>query len=439
MPNPFNLNNMFYDSCLNNSGQFRNQSQISSTSTLVSSITYIFGKLKVKGIVVSDSFYLTDHYSAAYKDFFSMCSGTLCIYKSGSVRPEWEKTLFCPLLMWISMKHKTLPFDAVVAATDDIKLILSLASFSDIEVDFCKLEVTNSIAGSKLLSFNLLLDLMSEFHKPFMLMLGLSIVPPKMLHYKGTSALYFCLSNNDECVVFLTAAYITHPPAVYTYTGMSHLHPRQLGEFVKGKNAVVINLCKYTQYEVEKATRMINDLNKLHDEITKCRTNLNLCIISFILHAEPIVVISRPTEFTHDWAFIQIYHKKIDWSTFSKNNIYISGNLSPSDFGKFLFLQLKDQAGYEYLDDRLLQASGIMKDNEIHQLQHLNIHSEKAFLVVKNSLTIGTIISCANRLESFTYSYAIYSTKYISIEVAILSYTDNGKLCGPFSALRDLF
>ncbi|KAG8894194.1 hypothetical protein FRC01_013119 [Tulasnella sp. 417] len=101
-----------------------------------------------------------------------------------------------------------------------------------------------------------------------------------------------------------------------------------------------------------------------------------------------------------------------------------------------MFPQPEDQAGYEYLDDGLLPVFGVVKDNEIRQPQHRDVHGEKALLVVKNDLATGTTVGRANGLESFTRVYADsdYGIKHTSIEVAILSYD---KLRGPFSAPGD--
>ncbi|KAG7442270.1 uncharacterized protein BT62DRAFT_973805 [Guyanagaster necrorhizus] len=526
-PNPFNLDEVFYDSCLYIPAQFGNEPPIASTSTLVPPTVYTFGKCE--GDI--DSSRLTDHYPAAYKDFFGTPSGAPCIYKSGPAWPErpgphaqrfirearpvyghpiagswleigteiyksldshgvmWtsidpvafanagEKTPFCPLLMWIGVKHKTLPFDAAVAAADAIKLILSLAGFPDIEVAFRESEVTHSVGGPKLLPFTPLFDRIPKFRKPFTPTLGLSIAPLKTPHYEGTGALYFRLGkDDDERVVLLTAAHVARPPA-YAYMGTLRQHTRQqhehivalgcmgywnainammdtigdlarsikvwnkvisrLGEFVEGEDAAVTDSRKYTQRDVEKAMRIIDNLNKLHDEVTKRRTHPDLRIIGFVLHAEPIVVADGPTEFTHDWAFIQLYPEKIDWSTFPGNKVYIGGNLSVPDFRNFLFPQPKDKVGYEYPDDGLLQAFGVVKDDEIRQPQHLDIHGEKALLVVKNGPTTGTTVGRVNGLESFTRVYTDYSAKYVSIEVAILPYTDNKKLPSSFSAPGD--
>jgi hypothetical protein len=99
-----------------------------------------------------------------------------------------------------------------------------------------------------------------------------------------------------------------------------------------------------------------------------------------------------------------------------------------------MFPQPEDQAGYQYPDDGLLQAYGVVKDDEIRQPQHLDVHREKALLVVKNGLTTGTTIGRANGLESFTRVYTDYGIEHTSIETAILPYD---KQRGPFSAPGD--
>jgi hypothetical protein len=133
-----------------------------------------------------------------------------------------EKTLFCQLLIRVGVKHKTLSFEEAVAAADTIKGILSLAGFPEIKVAFCESEVTHSVGGPKLLSLNPLIDPIPKFHKPFTPMLGFSIMPLKRPHYKGTGALYFHLSKDNNCIVLLTTVHITYPPSVYPNMGMSY-------------------------------------------------------------------------------------------------------------------------------------------------------------------------------------------------------------------------
>ncbi|KAG8893234.1 hypothetical protein FRB99_002117, partial [Tulasnella sp. 403] len=527
--NVFNLDNEFYEECVDISTQLRNQSSISTASTPVPPTAYTFGKLDSnKGSVVSDSSRLTDNYPAAYKDFFGLPSGAPCIYKSGPAWPErkgpqaqryarearpiyghpiadswlkigadiyklldsrnvkWtsidpvafanagEKTPFCPLLMWIGVRHETLLFDDAVAAARSIKDILSQAGFPDIEVAFRESEVTHSVAGPKLLPFNPLTDPIPEFRKPFTPTLGLSIAPLKTPHYEGTGALYFRLSKDNKRVAVLTAAHVARPPPAHANTGMTRKktsQPREeivalgtmgyqnatnammatigglarsvkvwnkviarLGDFVEGEPVATTEKRQENQREVEKATKTIGHLNKLHDEVTKRRTNPDKRIIGYVLYADPIVAFDQPSGYTRDWAFIELYNEKIDWKNFLGNKVYIGGNLSPSDFGKFMFPQPEDQADYEYPDDGLLQVFGVVKDNEIRQPQHLDANGEKVILVVKNGLATGTTIGRVNGLESYTRVYPDYGIEKTSIETAILPYD---RQRGAFSAPGD--
>ena len=99
-----------------------------------------------------------------------------------------------------------------------------------------------------------------------------------------------------------------------------------------------------------------------------------------------------------------------------------------------MFPQPEDQTDYEYPDDGLLQAFGVVKDEEIRQPQHLDIHGEKSLLVVKNGLATGTTVGRANGLDSFTRVYLDNGIEHTSIETAILPY--DKKHC-PFSAPGD--
>ena len=97
----------------------------------------------------------------------------------------------------------------------------------------------------------------------------------------------------------------------------------RLGEYINGEDAAVTEKREENWREVEKATKMIDNLNELHGEVTKHRTNPDQRIIGFVLHAEPVVVADGLNRFTHDWAFIQLYNEKIDWNTFLGNKVYV--------------------------------------------------------------------------------------------------------------------
>ena len=111
------------------------------------------------------------------------------------------------------------------------------------------------------------------------------------------------------------------------------------------------------------------------------------------------------------------------------NYLPAGGNLSLPDFGRLLLSQPEDWAVYKYPDDGLLQAFGVVKDDEIRQPQHLNVYGEKTLLVVKNGLATGTTIGRANGVFSIVRDYfndpSVYQT---SMEWGIINYDSKSEV-----------
>ena len=93
-----------------------------------------------------------------------------------------------------------------------------------------------------------------------------------------------------------------------------------------------------------------------------------------------------------------------------------------------------NQANYEYPQDGLLQANGVVQDDEFRDPQHLDVHGEKCLLVVKNGLITGTTVGRVNGLESFIRTYDDDGVEHTSIEFAVLPYD---KKRGKFSGAGD--
>ncbi|KAG0633889.1 hypothetical protein HOY80DRAFT_1102268 [Tuber brumale] len=386
-----------------------------------------------------------------------------------------EAKPFCSLILSIGVKPYSLLYDAAVTAAAAVKEILAEAGFPSIEVAFVESVVTRSVAaGPKLLSFDPVLDDVPDLRKPFTTALGLSIAPLKYPNFEGTAALYFRLSRDDKRTAILTCAHVACPPSIHANMGMIRRNTSQarvefialgnvgynnaikammgtigdrlhsieisnkvlskLGDPVELENKKVTQRRKEYMELVEKATQEIKEVNALHDEVTKRRTTPDQCVIGFLLHSEKVEVSAIPHGFTKDWALIELYNEKIDWSTFNGNKVYVGGNLTPADFCNTMFPQVIDQADYQYPVDGLLQAYGVVQDDEIRNPQHLDVHGEKCLLVVKNGLTSGTTVGRANGLESFTRIYSDWGIEQTSIEIAVLTYN---KTRGKFSAAGD--
>ncbi|KAI9778209.1 MAG: hypothetical protein M1839_008326 [Geoglossum umbratile] len=382
---------------------------------------------------------------------------------------------FCSLILSIGVKPHSLLYDSAVAAAAVVKEILAEAGFPTIEVAFVESVVTRSIAaGPKLLSFNPLLDPVPDLQKPFTAALGLPIAPLKYPHFEGTAALYFRLDKDNRRIAILTCAHVARPTPIYANTGMTRKNERRpreeiialgntgyinavkamidttgnlihsieiwnkvlakLGKPVEGENSEVAERREELLELVARATKKIEKVNMIHDEVTKRHATPDQRVLGFVLHSEKIEVSVEPHNFIKDWALIEVYTEKIDWSTFKGNKVYVGSNISITDFGDTMFPHPEDRANYQYPIDDLLQAYGIVKDAEIRDPQQLDIHGEKCLLVVKNGLTTGTTFGRTNGLESFTRTYNGHSIEHTSIEIAVLPYD---KTRGKFSHAGD--
>ncbi|KAH7882030.1 hypothetical protein F5I97DRAFT_1832632 [Phlebopus sp. FC_14] len=407
-----------------------------------------------------------------------------------------EAKPFCPLIICVGVNPGSLTYDTAVAAAAVVKNILTEADFPDIEVAFVESVVTRS-AGPKLLSFNPLLDRVPDLRKPFTPALGLSIAPRKSPYYEGTAALYFRLSNDDDRVMVLTCAHVARPPPVIPNTGMTQKKGsqrreeivalgtmgydnavkammatigdrlqsidawnnalRRLGDPVEGESEEVAERRNEYLDLVAKATREIQRVKELHSEVIENYTTLDQRTIGFVLHSEKIEVSVEPYKFTKDWALIELYKDKIDWTTFKGNKLWVGtsfsmslspspslsslvafsiccGKLSISEYGNTMFPQPQDRKNYSYPEDGLIQAYGVVQEAEMHNPQHLDVHGEKCLLVVKNGLSTGTTVGRVNGLESFRRIYKEYGISQKYLEIAVLPYD---KAHGKFSDVGD--
>lgn len=89
-----------------------------------------------------------------------------------------------------------------------------------------------------------------------------------------------------------------------------------LGEHVEGEDNKVSEKCREYMKLVEKETKKIEDVKMLQNKVTKNHTTPKEHVIGFLLHSEKIEVSIDPGCYTNDWALIELYEEKIDWSMF---------------------------------------------------------------------------------------------------------------------------
>ena len=208
----------------------------------------------------------------------------------------------------------------------------------------------------------------------------------------------------------------------------------------------------------ERAARATEDVNEIHDEVTKHWTTPNLRMVGYVVHAPAIAVDDGPNHFTRDWALIDLYSEKIDWDTFQGNKVYVGtfpsylGNtvpsfsvcvcvyiypgvkIPPTDFVLMIYPHPQGQSDFEYPPGGLLQVKGAVKDDEIRKPQQLDANGEKCLIVVKNGKATGTTLGRLAGMESFIRTYPEYGIKKTAIGIAIYPYSNKD---GAFSAPGD--
>ncbi|KAJ3715490.1 hypothetical protein C8R42DRAFT_698343 [Lentinula raphanica] len=373
---------------------------------------------------------------------------------------EGEAKPFCPFVISIGVKPHSLLYDAAVVAAETVQKILADAGFPTIEVAFVESVVSRS---AKPLPFDPLHDIIPELRKPFTTALGLPIATHKHPKFEGTGALYFRLDDETKRVVLLTCAHVARPLSVYQNTGMTMkrdeapeniIAPGErgystaveavkrkiqdnlryidyckwilntLGDPVEGEDSAVTRQRKSTPLTVKVTLEKNKQANNLVDELAKHHTTPDQRVIGHVLHSDPIQASTDSYRFTNDWALIELNTDQIDWSSFKGNRIYLGSNLSLPDFYTTMFPQPAEYAEFRYPIDDLLQAHGVVQEDEIRNPRHLDIHNKKCLLVVKNGMKTGTTVGRVNGLYSFTRFYTDHDIQHTSIEVSVLRYSD---------------
>ena len=168
--------------------------------------------------------------------------------------------------------------------------------------------MTRSVAVPKLFPFDPHVDPIPKFRKPFTPTRGLSIAQLKTPHFESPGAIYFRLSKDDDPSSFSPlstslallpdtarftnqpAGHARSPPSVTWFPECYESHDgtidslacsiavwenvtTRLGKFVDCEIAMVTEKREENQRKMEKATKVIDYLNKLHDEGTRFKAN----------------------------------------------------------------------------------------------------------------------------------------------------------------------
>ena len=277
-----------------------------------------------------------------------------------------------PLYLWVGVEPKSLSLEGAKDAAVGCKRILADAQFPDVEIAFRE-SVYTRFTGPRLLNHVSVFDPTADMRSPFTPDLGVQIAPRAAPHFEGTGALYLCEGGESSRVFLLTVRHVALPQSIHR----NELYERKRGqprhevlilgskaypdaleammnrigrelvsldhykgglaalrEAVEGEDATVANNRQLFENKVTNAEKVITAIDKFHDNITKHWSTPSQRTIGYVVHAPPISVCTGPKKFMEDWALIDLYRDKIDWSGFKGNIVYLgtSRSILPRSF-----------------------------------------------------------------------------------------------------------
>jgi len=92
-----------------------------------------------------------------------------------------------------------------------------------------------------------------------------------------------------------------------------------LGEAVKGEDAAQAETREKLKRQINEKEKSIKTLNEFHGTITKSWGTPHQHTLGHVAYAPPISVDAGVKHHTEEWALVEVYRDKIDWTGFKGN------------------------------------------------------------------------------------------------------------------------
>ena len=257
--------------------------------------------------------------------------------------------------LWVGVTPRTLSRDDAEVAAVGCKGILARSHMTDIEIAFRESVFTRF---KRLIDYVPSEDPTADRRGPFTPALGLQIAPKSAPHFEGTGGLYLCEGGKENRTFLLTARHVVLPPRSYRntlYTHNNKSQPRRevilLGDKACqdvlestmldiGRQALLLRSYKYDlegfvtvegdgaapakareglEHQINETEELIGTLNKFHSTVTTSWRTPRQRILGHVVYAPPISVHTGAGCHTEDWALVELYRDKINWTGFKGN------------------------------------------------------------------------------------------------------------------------
>lgn len=115
----------------------------------------------------------------------------------------------------------------------------------------------------------------------------------------------------------------------------------------------------------------------------------------------------------------------------------IGGNVSQTDWKRFMFPQPTDHKDFFVPVEMMLPLKGYVRETEFRNPDNLDIFNEPTLLAVKNGRTTGTTFGGVNGLESVTQHIPEHGISMQALEYIVVGYDTQTLKSGRFSSFGD--
>jgi len=384
------------------------------------------------------------------------------------VRIGYAEESFHPVILWIGVLPESLSVSKGTTVAHMCKDIVTQSGIKNVDVEIRESLVT-PLAGPKLLVPTFSSDPTVDVRTPLTPTLGFPISSKGAKYPEGTGGLFVAEGGTSKKLFLVTARHVLLPMErgdnnTYDYKPPSEARREVtlLGEAAfqklldtiqveRGDKALMIpyqerRLAKIkdvageaaekerkkAQDGLAEAQNALQALTVFYDDVETHWSGQDNRIIGHVVYSPPITF--TKTEYTQDFAVIEIDNSKINASNFQGNVIDLGTKIQPGELNRMMHPNIRNRHSFDYPEDRLLRLKGAIPEQEMIRPPALDQHGEPALMVIKNGAATGLTVGRANNVRSAVHYYYKDDIPDYSMEWAILPFD---RRSGAFSAPGD--
>ncbi|CUS12723.1 unnamed protein product [Tuber aestivum] len=350
-----------------------------------------------------------------------------------------------PAIVWIGVEPGGLSFEDGSKVAIDCHQLIGTHGVRDYCVEIRESRVSRE-ARNRFLNPVLQSNATFSARDPYTATLGIPIAPKNRPFVQGTGGLFLSAGGDDKSIYLITARHVVLPidDANQEYirknesrrreevlvlgtsafdnkfdaitheiscqlSGMTGARERTL-LFQGRDDPESVKECLEAEKQYKAAEEGIRELDALQKEVKIHWEGIENRVIGELTWAPPIILSTKPDEYTLDLAVIKLKPGTLDALNYRGNTINIGNKIPRIDFMNKMYLHYTSGSSFKYPPDGLVKLAGQVPESALFDLPMRDVNKEPCLIVFKNGAATGTTTGRANRVSSYTRRY--FAGKY---------------------------